>query len=77
MPVPVLVRTRVEVSVTWGEATVHIVGLEWGPDAEELRVGLAGLREFRAGARRRSGVAWTRPEFRRRSPVPVPCRTEG
>ena len=37
----------VEVSVTWGEATVHIVGLGVDPDNEELRVGLAGLREFR------------------------------
>jgi 3',5'-nucleoside bisphosphate phosphatase len=39
----------VEISVTWGERTVHIVGLQVDVDAPELRDGLAELRTFRAG----------------------------
>lgn len=37
----------VEVSVTWGGRTVHIVGLGVDESAHGLRRGLAGLREFR------------------------------
>ena len=37
----------VEVSVTWGGATVHIVGLGVDPASETLLTGLASLREHR------------------------------
>jgi predicted metal-dependent phosphoesterase TrpH len=37
----------VEISVTWGGPTVHIVGLNIDPDNLTLQQGLAGLREFR------------------------------
>ena len=37
----------VEVSVTWQNQTVHIVGLNIDPAHAELQQGLAGLREFR------------------------------
>ena len=38
----------VEISATWGERTVHIVGLGVAVDAPELATGLAELRTFRA-----------------------------
>ncbi|HEY9147533.1 MAG TPA: PHP domain-containing protein [Gammaproteobacteria bacterium] len=37
----------VEVSVTWGRQTVHIVGLQIDPTSSLLQQGLARLREFR------------------------------
>lgn len=37
----------VEISVTWGGGTVHIVGLGVNADCAVLRDGLAGLRRFR------------------------------
>ncbi len=37
----------VEISVTWGRQTVHIVGLRIDPDHPALQTGLASLREFR------------------------------
>jgi predicted metal-dependent phosphoesterase TrpH len=37
----------VEISVTWGGRTVHIVGLGVNPDCPDLQAGLAGLRAFR------------------------------
>ena len=37
----------VEVSVTWGGRTVHVVGLGVDTDSETLRDGLAGLQDYR------------------------------
>lgn len=37
----------VELSTTWNSQTIHIVGLWINPDAPELKMGLAKLREFR------------------------------
>ncbi|MBK5939696.1 PHP domain-containing protein [Halochromatium roseum] len=37
----------VEVSVTWGGRTVHIVGLDVDPACAKLRAGLAGLQAYR------------------------------
>jgi predicted metal-dependent phosphoesterase TrpH len=37
----------VEISVTWGGRTVHIVGLDVDPDCLQLREGLQGLRDYR------------------------------
>jgi hypothetical protein len=53
----------VEVSVTWGGRTVHIVGLDIDPSCRKLREGLAGLlayREQRAAeiARRLERAGW-------------------
>lgn len=39
--------TGVEISITWQEATVHIVGLGFDPDNEELRAGLDAIRASR------------------------------
>ena len=41
------VITGVEISVTWKNQTLHIVGLNIDPDRPELQQGLARLREFR------------------------------
>jgi 3',5'-nucleoside bisphosphate phosphatase len=38
----------VEISVTWGAGTIHVVGLGIDPDDPGLAAGLAGLRAFRA-----------------------------
>ena len=38
----------VEISVTWHDLTVHLVGLNLDPATPALQAGLAGLREFRA-----------------------------
>lgn len=38
----------VEISVTWGGRTIHVVGLRIDPENSRLRLGLAGLLEFRA-----------------------------
>lgn len=37
----------VEISVTWGGRTIHVVGLRIDPEEHRLRLGLAGLLEFR------------------------------
>jgi hypothetical protein len=37
----------VEVSVTWGAGTIHVLGLGVNPSAPVLQAGLANLREFR------------------------------
>jgi predicted metal-dependent phosphoesterase TrpH len=37
----------VEISVTWGGVTVHIVGLQVDPASDTLQRGLLGMREFR------------------------------
>lgn len=37
----------VEISVTWGGRTIHVVGLRIDPENSHLRVGLAALLEFR------------------------------
>lgn len=37
----------VEISVTWGNGTVHILGLNISPDTTELQQGLMAMRDFR------------------------------
>ncbi len=37
----------VEISVTWGKQTIHLVGLDVDPDSRELQQGLARLRKYR------------------------------
>lgn len=39
----------VEISVTWGNDTVHILGLNIDPDTPALQKGLTGMRDFRVG----------------------------
>jgi len=39
----------VEISVTWGNGTVHILGLNIDPDNSELQQGLTAMRDFRVG----------------------------
>ncbi len=39
----------VEISVTWGNGTVHILGLNIDPDNSDLQQGLAAIRDFRVG----------------------------
>jgi 3',5'-nucleoside bisphosphate phosphatase len=39
----------VEISVTWGKSTVHIIGLNIDSDTESLQQGLAKLRKYRIG----------------------------
>ncbi|PHS24233.1 MAG: phosphatase [Methylophaga sp.] len=39
----------VEISVTWGNGTVHILGLNIDPEDTELQQGLAEMRDFRVG----------------------------
>lgn len=41
--------TGVEISVTWGETTLHVVGLGIDPDSLVLREGLRSVREGRFG----------------------------
>lgn len=53
----------VEISVTWGNRTVHIVGLDVDPSCRQLRDGLAGLLAYRAEraaeiARRLARAGW-------------------
>lgn len=43
----VILIAGVEISVTWQNQTLHIVGLNINPDHPELQQGLARLREFR------------------------------
>ena len=67
--------TRVEISVTWGGRPCTSSG--WAdPDNEELRVGLAGLREFRDWRAQEIGRRLDKAESRRRLPVPAPRRTD-
>ena len=47
----------VEISVTWGETTLHIVGLGIDPHHEVLASGLRGIREGRLGRARLMGDA--------------------
>ena len=39
----------VEISVTWGNGTVHILGLNIDPDNSKLQQGLTAMRDFRVG----------------------------
>ncbi len=39
----------VEISVSWGNGTVHILGLNIDPDNSELQQGLTAMRDFRVG----------------------------
>lgn len=39
----------VEISVTWGKSTVHILGLNIDPDTDSLQQGLTNLRDYRIG----------------------------
>ncbi len=45
----------VEISVTWGGQTVHVVGLRINPDHPELAAGLAAIRRGRIERARRMG----------------------
>ena len=45
---PITLVPGVEVSVTWSNQVVHIVGLGVDPHGESLQKGLQGLREFRS-----------------------------
>ena len=47
----------VEISVSWGDTTLHVVGLQVDPSAVALRSGLASIREGRMGRARRIAEA--------------------
>jgi hypothetical protein len=47
----------VEISVTWQDSTVHIVGLDVDPDEPALQAGLASIRAGRAGRAQRMAQA--------------------
>ncbi len=47
----------VEISVSWGETTLHVVGLQVDAGCEALREGLAGIRGGRMERARRIGAA--------------------
>lgn len=47
----------VEISVSWGETAIHVVGLDVDPQSPVLRAGLAGIREGRMGRAERIGKA--------------------
>jgi len=47
----------VEVSVSWGDTTVHVVGLQIDPAAPELLAGLASIRDGRMGRARKIAQA--------------------
>jgi hypothetical protein len=47
----------VEISVSWRDSTVHVVGLGIDPDDAALRAGLARIRDGRSGRARRMGGA--------------------
>lgn len=53
----------VEISVSWGDTTLHIVGLQIDPDSEPLREGLDSIRSGRVGRARRMGEALARLGF--------------
>ena len=50
----------VEISVSWGETTLHIVGLNIDPAAQELADGLRGIREGRLERGRKIAAAFDR-----------------
>jgi len=53
----------VEVSVTWGETVLHVVGLQIDPESAELRQGLDSIRAGRLGRAKRIGDALARLGF--------------
>jgi predicted metal-dependent phosphoesterase TrpH len=53
----------VEISVSWGDTTLHIVGLQVDPDSTVLREGLNSIRAGRVGRARRIGEALERLGF--------------
>jgi predicted metal-dependent phosphoesterase TrpH len=54
----------VEISVSWGNETVHIVGLGFNPEAPGLRAGLAKVRAGREGRAVRMGAELERVGIR-------------
>lgn len=48
-PTDLTLIAGVEISVTWGNGTVHILGLNIDPDTAELQKGLTAMRDFRVG----------------------------
>lgn len=50
----------VEISVSWGDTTLHIVGLQVDPQSSILREGLDSIRSGRVGRARRIGEALAR-----------------
>ena len=53
----------VEVSVTWGETVLHVVGLQIDPESAELRQGLDSIRAGRLGRAKRIGDALAKLGF--------------
>lgn len=53
----------VEISVSWGETTLHIVGLKVDPSSSALRDGLDSIRSGRVGRARKIGEALARLGF--------------
>jgi len=53
----------VEVSVSWGETTVHVVGLQVDPTSRELREGLDSIRSGRLERAQRIGEALAKVGF--------------
>jgi 3',5'-nucleoside bisphosphate phosphatase len=53
----------VEISVSWGDTTLHIVGLQVDPASTVLREGLDSIRAGRVGRARRIGEALARLGF--------------
>lgn len=53
----------VEISVSWGDTTLHIVGLQVDPASTDLRDGLDSIRAGRVGRARRIGDALERLGF--------------
>ena len=53
----------VEVSVSWGETTLHVVGLGVDPTSPELRAGLESIRDGRVGRARVLAEALSRLGF--------------
>ena len=62
--------TGTEISITFAGQTVHIVGLGFDPDNEQLKQGLAQTRGGRGSGRRRCLTAWLRWASRARIKVP-------
>jgi predicted metal-dependent phosphoesterase TrpH len=61
----------VEISVTFADTTVHIVGLGFDPADEQLVQGLADTRDGRAPARATWRRSWRRPAL----PAPTRARS--
>ena len=53
----------VEISVSWGDTVLHVVGLHVDPESPELRQGLESIRVGRLGRARRIGEALERVGF--------------